>query len=385
MQTGTETVLPAFLPAIDKRITLCYSFFGGKPYRNRKMIILSKKQNLILGIVAVIFALGLFVGAFCLVYFHDLGEIQSKEYTLTRALDTSLGKSRVYEIYVEQETEPLVIQSMPRRFLDEAAMDGLNKGDSLQCKVVNGSKYTYEIVELYVNGTCVLSLNDTKKAYRDNAITGCCLVGAGGVLAAVFSGILLYRSKHGYSERYKNQEKKFMKKLFIESAKKGDMSQDNLELALSMLDDVDMSNELPCEKQELIEKITSSFSTENGREYTTASQYLTNQGCCKVFRETLSEMLSDGELRVCYDAGAEGDFAAFILYKINGKIIDGYLLKNEETGKFEIDRLEMCGDLYEKVKLTKTEKRSMVDSIREYNRLREDVLDIDRKILNYIQ
>lgn len=349
------------------------------------MIILSKKQNLILGIVAVIFALGLFVGAFCLVYFHDLGEIQSKEYTLTRALDTSLGKSRVYEIYVEQETEPLVIQSMPRRFLDEAAMDGLNKGDSLQCKVVNCSKYTYEIVELYVNGTCVLSLNDTKKAYRDNAITGCCLVGAFGVLAAVFSGILLYRSKHGYSERYKNQEKKFMKKLFIESAKKGDMSQDNLELALSMLDDVDMSNELPCEKQELIEKITSSFYTENGREYTTAAQYLTNQGCCKVFRETLSEMLSDGELRVCYDAVAEGDFAAFILYKINGKIIDGYLLKNEETGKFEIDRLEMCGDLYEKVKLTKTEKRSMVDSIREYNRLREDVLDIDRKILNYIQ
>ena len=152
-----------------------------------------------------------------------------------------------------------------------------------------------------------------------------------------------------------------------------------------MLDDVDMSNKLPCEKQELIEKITSSFYTENGREYTTASQYLTNQGCCKVFREALSEMLSDGELRVCYDAGAVGDWAAYILYKINGKITDGYLLKNEETGKFEIDRLEMCGDLYEKVNLTKTEKRSMVESIREYNRLREDVFDIDRKILNYIQ
>ena len=96
------------------------------------MIILSKIQNLILGIVAIIFALGLFAGAFCLVYFHDLGEIQSKEYTLTRALDTSLGKSSIYEIYVEQETEPLVIQSITRRNLDEAAMDKLNKGDSLQ-------------------------------------------------------------------------------------------------------------------------------------------------------------------------------------------------------------------------------------------------------------
>lgn len=152
------------------------------------MIILSKKQNLILSIVAVIFALGLFVGAFCLVYFHDLGEIQSKEYTLTRALDTSLGKSSIYEIYVEQETEPLVIQSMPRRYVSELTLDNLNNGDSLQCKVRETSRYLYEIVELYVNGTCVLSLNDTKKAYRDNAITGCCLVGAGGVLAAVFFG-----------------------------------------------------------------------------------------------------------------------------------------------------------------------------------------------------
>ncbi len=349
------------------------------------MIILSKKQNFIVGMVAIVFALGLFAGAFCLVYFHNLGEVQSKDYTLTRALDTTLGKSRVYEIYVEQETEPLAILSMPRRYISESALDNLNKGDSLQCKVIETSRYIYEIVELYVNGTCVLSLNDSVKAYRNNAITGCCVVAAAGVIMAVMAGILLYRSKHGYSERYKNQEKKFMKKLFTESAKKGDMSQENLELAISMLDSIDMSDELPCERQELIDKFKTSFYTENNREYTTANQYLENQGCCNVFRETLAEILSDGELRVCYDAETKGDWAAFILYKINGKIIDGYLLKNEETGKFEIDNLGMCGEMYGKVKLTKKEKRSMVERIREYNRLREDVLDIDREIINSIQ
>ena len=346
------------------------------------MITLSRKGNLIAGIVALVTALCMFVGAFCLVHFCNNDEIYEKAYVFERWETLTVGKGgRQYLIYVEEESEPLLLASIALKYADTTALENMQRGDNLQCTVKDNSRYVYEIVGLCVNGQCVLTLADFYKANLQNSIVGCCLCGILGILMTVMSGILLYRAQYGYSARYKNAEKKNLKKILLQQAKQGEISQEDTEQMIAMLDSIDMSDDLPCDKNELTEKISNSFFTSKNREYTTVGELMENQGCFKVLRETLKKILADNELRVCYDAGLTDDSGIYLMYKINGKIIDGYLLKNDETDKFEINNLNMSSDLYERTRLSKSEKAQLVERLREYNRTREDIFDIDRSLM----
>lgn len=345
------------------------------------MIVLSKKVNLILAIIALTMAIGLFVGAFCIAYFYEFEAHTNKTFTCEKTVKEN-GRTIRYNLYTAEEDKPLTISVNANKYLDKDAFLNLKQGDAINCEVVKGDdEYSYEIVELVYNDRVLLSLDKVEKAYKNNSVIGAVFTSFIGVIVAAMSGILFRRVKYGYSERYKNAEKKNVKKFLLQYAKSNDMDLQETQRIIDIIDGIDMSDKLPCEKDELINSFKNCFQVRENRTYTTASEYLENQGCHKVFREALKTILKDGELRICYDAGLTDNSALYLLYNTNGKIIDGYILRNDDTGKFPIDKLDLSGDLYNKVTLTKIERAELIEKLREYNRLYEDIFDIDRNLM----
>lgn len=334
------------------------------------MLFLSPKGHRIFAVFMLILALFLAIGVLGMILIDKLDNAVDKKFTLKNyKMEDALF------FYVAEEDKPLIVSTrITNKYIDKESLAKLQPNDILDCKVIDGFiNYSYEIVQLVVDGNVIFSLDDARTSQKVDDILGLVLVSIGAVFCLVASILLFYRAKHGYSEKSELKTKQQALKLLTQNI---GMSEREKNMLIKAIDSADLSDDLPCGKQELKDKFTSSFYTRNNKEYTTAMQYMTNQGCCKVFRETLSTILSNGELRVCYDAGDTENGSIFVLYKVNGKIIDGYLLKNDETGKFEIDELNMSSEIYGKVKLNKTEKRQFIEKLQEYNRLKEDIFDI---------
>ena len=347
------------------------------------MVILSKKGNLVFAIIALTLALGLFVGAFCLYFFSGFQQPTDKSFTFKMYKEIPAYRTTQLELHVFEESKALTISTLANRYINKEALLSIQNGDVIQCKTVdsNNTDYCYQIVELIANGNVILSLENAHKAEKNNATVGVVIISVLSVIFLVFSAILFHRVKYGYSARYKNAEKKTIKRVLLEHAKTNGMNPQETQRLIKMIDSIDMSDNLPCEKDELLNAFKNSFYVKNNREYTTAGEYLSNQGCHKVFREALQNVLQEDELRVCYDAGLTDDSALYLLYKIKGKIVDGYIFKNDETGKFPVDNLDLSGDLYDIVKLTRTERAQLIEKLREYNRLSEEIFDIDRNLM----
>lgn len=347
------------------------------------MVILSKKGNLAFAIIALTFALGLIVGAFCLYFFSGFQQPADKSFTFKMFKETPAYRTNQIELDVFEESKALEISTLANRYVNKEELLNIRNGDVIQCKTVDSDNkdYCYKIVELVADGNVILSLENAQKAERNNSIVGVVTISVLSVIFFVFSAILFRRVKYGYSERYKNAEKKTIKRALLEHAKTNGMDPQETQRLIDMIDSVDMSDELPCEKDELINLFKNSFYVKNNREYTTAGENLSNQGCHKVFREALKDVLQENELRVCYDAGLTDDSAIYLLYKIKGKIVDGYIFKNDETGKFPVDELDLSGGLYDIVRFNRTERAQLVEKLREYNRLKEDIFDINRDLM----
>lgn len=149
-----------------------------------------------------------------------------------------------------------------------------------------------------------------------------------------------------------------------------------------LTDDNDFtSNESPMSQEELFEKLSDSFFTKNDRVYTTALQYLQNDSCNAVFKDVLFEKLRDGELGVYYDYGTINDTALFLAYKIANEVLCLYLIKDTPPDKFALDKYSLSVDsVGEEVRLSKRDIAQLAESLREYNRLHENIFELENNL-----
>ena len=150
---------------------------------------------------------------------------------------------------------------------------------------------------------------------------------------------------------------------------------------LDMADNLDISDELPCPKYEILKKFENCFYTQNSREYITVWENLSNESTMKVFKEVLQKTLQVDELRVCYDAALTDFSAVYILYRTESKIFVTYIFKDENTGKYYVDEFDASNGFWDDVSLNRSETLQLVEKLREYNRLKENIFDIDRKLM----
>ena len=344
-------------------------------------MILSKKVNLTFGIIALIFALALFTGSVALAFVNDFPSVTEKVFTCEKT-EKAGGKHTKYNIYTAETVTPFVIYSNANKYLDKDEFLQLTQGDTLNCKVISGNdRYSYEIVELIVNGKVLLSLDNAKKAHKTNSATGAIIVAATGALMLILGSILLYRAKYGYSEKHIKKQNDVVRKTMLHYAEENGMDLQEKQQMLDMADNLDISDELPCPKDELIKKFENCFYTQNSREYITVWENLSNESTMKVFKEVLQKTLQVDELRVCYDAALTDFSAVYILYRNESKIFVTYIFKDENTGKYHVNEFDASNDFWDDVSLNRSETLQLVEKLREYNRLKEDIFDIDSKLM----
>jgi len=346
------------------------------------MITPSKKIYIARAIVSLLFAISMFIGAFCLIYFNQPETPTDTSFTFIKYERKSFSKSFQYELYVSEENKPLFISSLANKYINEQLLQEINNGDKIDCMIIDGSdKYSYQIVEISANGKVILSLENAQKAEMNNRIAGAAVTSAIGIIMSVMSGLSFYRVKHEPTQKQQTARTKILKDVLYQNALEQNKSEQEIQKLMDMIDSIDTSDELPCGEEELLGIFKNSFYVKNNRDYTSALEYLQNNACCKVFKKALNEKLNDGELRVFYDAGTIDDSAVFLSCKINGKVLCVYLLNDDTTKKFSFDNVDFSNDLCGEVKLTQKEKSQFIDSLREYNRLRENIFDIDKDLI----
>lgn len=98
-----------------------------------------------------------------------------KTYTLVEVERVKKYKrSPIYEIYVKEESKPLVISSIIFAAVDKTAINSLKTGDILEVYIENNKNeyYSYDIVELKSNDKMVLSLNASQSKSKSNSLMG---------------------------------------------------------------------------------------------------------------------------------------------------------------------------------------------------------------------
>lgn len=343
---------------------------------------LSKKGNLITGFIAIIFALAMFAGAFCLISLNQPATPTDATFTFIKTEVKPLSKTRRYELYVSEENSPLFISTLANGYIDSEALQDIKFGDRIICKIIDGNdSYCYQIVELVANNKVILSLENAQKAEKNNSIVGAVVTSIIGALMLVMSAIAFYRAKYGLTQAQQNANKTLLKDFMYKQAVDQNKSEQEIQQMMDMIDSIDMSDKLPCSEEELREIFANSFYVKNNRDYTTALEHLQNNNCNRLFKMVLKEKLNDGEMRVFYDAGTINDSAIFLSYKINNKVLCLYLLNDDETRRFTVDKADLALDMPVSVKLTKKERTTLVEQLREYNRLREDIFEIGNDLL----
>lgn len=134
-------------------------------------------------------------------YNAEIYNMISKEYTFESYQLTSRGAglhgSWYHKIYVSEESQPLVIDSISLDEVNLGVVEALKSGDKISCRVIettqvdeSQNKFAYEITELSHNGKYALSIDGYIKTHGDNQITGCVFFGIFGAIF-LFMGIVV--------------------------------------------------------------------------------------------------------------------------------------------------------------------------------------------------
>ncbi|MDE7454882.1 MAG: hypothetical protein K2M64_03540 [Clostridia bacterium] len=170
----------------------------------------------------------------------------------------------------------------------------------------------------------------------------------------------------------------FVNQLIKRQLKKDGMSKEQIADYMRELRKQD-SLVLPCPREVLEEDITNSITFENGKYYTTVSDYLKNEGCKIVFYELLFDKLADNELLIMQDVVVtkeENTESIYVAYKYRNKLTLDYLTENEETHRYEMLDLLECWNYPTSRRMNKKEKQAFREALRQYDRLHDNVFDI---------
>lgn len=162
-----------------------------------------------LGVMLIVFAI---IWAFNRIdYTTKIDDMISKEYKFESYQLTSRGAGRhrswYHKIYVSEESQPLVIDSISLDEVNLGVIEALKRGDNISCRVTETTQdgFAYEITEMSHNGKYALTLDGYIKTHNDNQVSGCYFFGGAGVFITAVGVIVLFNL---------DKRVKFLRKLF---------------------------------------------------------------------------------------------------------------------------------------------------------------------------